>query len=188
MPRSYSIGIETTMPAVPGMKPPLKALTVVPFGMEEGGGHHIKDRRFALRIGERARFRLFQSTERKQDAPGEMLDEITAEMEELAPVEVSLPGNPGETVPVTLESLVTETGMMIHQIAAEVEGGAQANVQMAAAAQQQTLGMQQIAQAMTAIQQAMRQTLLGTRQTEQAAQGLLTLAQLLQHAIAVYRM
>jgi len=45
---------------------------------------------------------------------------------------------------------VTETGTMIHQSAAEVEGGAQANVQMAAAAQQQTLGMQQIAQAMTA--------------------------------------
>src|SRR5208282_1019308 len=62
VPRSYYIGIETAMPAVPGMKPPLKALTVVPFGMEEGGGHQIKDRRFALRIGERARFRLFQST------------------------------------------------------------------------------------------------------------------------------
>jgi molecular chaperone DnaK (HSP70) len=112
VPRSYYIGIETAMPAVPGMKPPLKALTVVPFGMEEGGGHQIKDRQFALRIGERAQFRLFQSTERKQDAPGEMLDEITPEMEELTPVEVSLPGNAGETVPVTLESLVTETGML----------------------------------------------------------------------------
>ncbi len=84
--------------------------------------------------------------------------------------------------------LVTETGMMIHQIAAEVEGGAQANVQMAAAAQQQTLGMQQIAQAITAIQQAMTQTLLGTRQTEHAAQGLHSLAQSLQQAIAVYRL
>jgi methyl-accepting chemotaxis protein len=84
--------------------------------------------------------------------------------------------------------LVTETGMIIHQIAAEVESGAQANVHMAAAAQQQTLGMQQIAQAMTAIQQAMTQTLIGTRQTEQAAQGLLALAQSLQQAIAVYRM
>ena len=28
------------------------------------------------------------------------------------PVEVSLPGNAGETVAVTLESLVTETGML----------------------------------------------------------------------------
>jgi molecular chaperone DnaK (HSP70) len=112
VPRSYYIGIETAMPAVPGMKPPLKALTVVPFGMEEGGGHQIGNRRFALRIGERAKFRLFQSTERRQDAPGEMLEEITPEMEELAPLEVSLPGNPGETVAVTLESLVTETGML----------------------------------------------------------------------------
>ena len=112
VPRSYYIGIETAMPAVPGMKPPLKALTVVPFGMEEGGGHQIKDRQFALRIGERAQFRLFQSTERKQDAPGEMIEEIAPEMEELTPVEVSLPGNAGETVAVTLESLVTETGML----------------------------------------------------------------------------
>ena len=112
VPRSYYIGIETAMPAVPGMKPPLKALTVVPFGMEEGGGHQVSDRRFALRIGERAQFRLFQSTERKDDRPGEMLEEITPEMEELTPVQVSLPGNPGETVPVTLESLVTETGVL----------------------------------------------------------------------------
>jgi molecular chaperone DnaK (HSP70) len=112
VPRSYYIGIETAMPAVPGMKPPLKALTVVPFGMEEGGGHQIKDRQFALRIGERARFRLFSSTDRKQDAPGEMIEEIVPDMEELTPVEVSLPGNPGETVAVKLESLVTETGML----------------------------------------------------------------------------
>ena len=112
VPRSYYIGIETAMPAVPGMKPPLKALTVVPFGMEEGGGYRIADRRFALRLGERAQFRLFQSTGRKQDVPGEMIDEIPPEMEELTPVEVSLPGNPGETVAVTLESLVTETGML----------------------------------------------------------------------------
>ena len=112
VPRSYYIGIETAMPAVPGMKPPLKALTVVPFGMEEGTGYQIKDRQFSLRIGDRARFRLFQSTERTADAPGEMLEEIGPDMEELTPVEVSLPGNPGETVLVTLESLVTETGML----------------------------------------------------------------------------
>jgi len=112
VPRSYYIGIETAMPAVPGMKPPLKALTVVPFGMEEGTGHQIQQRKFALRIGERARFRLFQSTDRKQDAPGEMLDDIAADMEELTPVEVALPGQPGEVVAVTLESLVTDTGML----------------------------------------------------------------------------
>jgi molecular chaperone DnaK (HSP70) len=112
VPRSYYIGIETAMPAVPGIRPPLKALTVVPFGMEEGAGYQIRDREFALRIGEHAQFRFFQSADRKDDAPGSMLDEIAPEMDELSPVEVFLPGNPGETVPVTLESLVTETGVL----------------------------------------------------------------------------
>ena len=36
VPRTYYVGIETAMPAVPGMAAPLKALTVAPFGMEEG--------------------------------------------------------------------------------------------------------------------------------------------------------
>ncbi len=35
-PRSYYIGIESALPAVPGCPPPIKALCVVPFGMEEG--------------------------------------------------------------------------------------------------------------------------------------------------------
>jgi molecular chaperone DnaK (HSP70) len=112
VPRSYYVGIETAMPAVPGLRPPIKALNVVPFGMEEGTSHQIRDREFALRVGEGAEFRFYQSVERKDDAAGSMIDEIGPEMEELAPVEVFLPGNPGETVPVTLESIVTETGML----------------------------------------------------------------------------
>ena len=112
VPRSYYIGIETAMPAVPGMRPPMKALTVVPFGMEEGTGHQLTNRQFALSIGDSAQFRFFASSERKEDPVGLMLDEIPDELEETAPVEVHLPGNPGETVPVTLESLVTETGVL----------------------------------------------------------------------------
>ena len=34
--RAYYIGIESSMPAVPGVAPPLQALCVAPFGMEEG--------------------------------------------------------------------------------------------------------------------------------------------------------
>ena len=41
-----------------------------------------------------------------------MLDEIDPAMQELAPVEVSLEGIANENVPVTVESLVTETGML----------------------------------------------------------------------------
>jgi methyl-accepting chemotaxis protein len=84
-------------------------------------------------------------------------------------------------------SLASEAGQVIHRIAVEVEGGAQANVQMAAAANQQTTGMEQIGQAMTSIQQATTQALASTRQAETAARDLHALAQSLQDTIAAYR-
>ncbi len=84
--------------------------------------------------------------------------------------------------------LASAAGEVIHRIATEVETGAQANVQIAAAAQQQTVGVEQVAQAMASIQQATTQALASTRQAERAAQDLHTLAQSLQKAIAAYRL
>jgi methyl-accepting chemotaxis protein len=84
--------------------------------------------------------------------------------------------------------LAGQAGEVIHRIAAEVENGAQANVQIAAAAQQQTTGMAQIGQAMGSIQQATIQALASTRQAERAAQDLHTLAQSLQQTITVYQL
>ena len=34
--RAYYVGVEAAMPAVPGLEPPVRALCVAPFGMEEG--------------------------------------------------------------------------------------------------------------------------------------------------------
>jgi methyl-accepting chemotaxis protein len=84
--------------------------------------------------------------------------------------------------------LAGQAGQVIHRIAAEVESGAQASIQIAAAAQQQTAGMNQIGQAMSSIAQATTQALASTRQAERAAQDLHTLAQSLQRQIAVYRL
>jgi molecular chaperone DnaK (HSP70) len=114
IPRTYYLGIESAMPAVPGMPVPVKALTVAPFGMEEGTSNELRDREFGLTVGEPAEFRFFQSAVRKNDAAGFMLDEIGEDLEELSPVEVTLPaaGNTGEFVPVTLETIITETGLL----------------------------------------------------------------------------
>lgn len=112
VPHSYYIGVEAAALAVPGRRPPLKALTVVPFGMEEGTGHEFKDRKFLLTIGKPAQFRFFQSSERTEDTPGLLLEEIDSTMQELAPVEAHLPSEAKENVQVTLESRVTETGML----------------------------------------------------------------------------
>ncbi len=112
VPRTYYVGIESAMPAVPGIPAPLKALTVAPFGMEEGTDVRIPDREFGVVVGEPAEFRFFSSAVRKDDPPGTMIDDVGDELEELSPVEVTLPGTSGEFVPVTLETVVTETGLL----------------------------------------------------------------------------
>ena len=60
-PRTYYVGIESAMPAVPGLPAPLKALCVVPFGMEEGTSAVAARPEFGLVVGEPAEFRFFSS-------------------------------------------------------------------------------------------------------------------------------
>ena len=114
VPRTYYIGIEESLPAVPFMKPPLKVLTVVPFGMEEGTTHRFASREFGLVVGEPAEFRFFVSSTRREDAAGELLERVTDELAELPAMEVTLPANAGDTgvIAATLESTVTETGLL----------------------------------------------------------------------------
>ncbi|CAN5652076.1 Hsp70 family protein [soil metagenome] len=116
-PRTYYVGIESAMPAVPGMTAPLKALCVVPFGMEEGTSASIAGREFALVVGEPAEFRFLSSTVRKGDPPGALIEDWGDDLEELGPLEVTLQpdGHADEdddVVPVTLESRVTEVGTL----------------------------------------------------------------------------
>ncbi len=83
--------------------------------------------------------------------------------------------------------LAGRAGQVITRMAREVETGAQANMQVAAAAQQQTAGMEQIGQAMGAIQQATTETLGSTLGLARAAKDLANLAQSLQQAVATYQ-
>ncbi len=112
--RTYYIGIESAMPAVPGMEAPLKALCVVPFGMEEGTEAMVPNREFGLIVGEPAEFRFLSSTIRKQDHVGDLLENWSGEIEELSPLEVTLTldGRQGAVLPVRLESRVTEIGTL----------------------------------------------------------------------------
>ena len=88
--RSYYIGIESALPAVPGFPAPLKALCVVPFGMEEGTSAPIAGREFGLSVGEPAEFRFLTSTIRKGDPPGTIIEDWGDDLEELGPLEVTL--------------------------------------------------------------------------------------------------
>jgi Hsp70 protein len=114
VPRTYYVGIETAMPSVPGLPAPLKALTVVPFGMEEGTDLRIPNREFGLVVGEPAEFRFFTSAVRKNDDVGHLIEDFGGDLQELAPMEVNLPAqqDAADVVPVSFETVVTETGML----------------------------------------------------------------------------
>ncbi|MBL8951029.1 MAG: Hsp70 family protein, partial [Myxococcaceae bacterium] len=110
--RAYYVGIESAMPAVPGMEPPVKALCVAPFGMEEGTQADVPPQQFGLVVGEPTRFRFFASSVRRDDKVGTMLED-TDELEEVSPVETTLQGKQaGALVPVNLQAAVTELGSL----------------------------------------------------------------------------
>ena len=113
-PRTYYVGIESAMPAVPGMPAPLKALCVVPFGMEEGTDAPIHGREFGLVVGEPAEFRFLSSTVRKGDQIGGIVEDWGEDIEELSPLEVTLnlDGQEDSVLPVRLETKVTELGTL----------------------------------------------------------------------------
>ncbi|CAN5425464.1 Hsp70 family protein [soil metagenome] len=114
--RSYYIGVESSMPAVPGLEPPVQALCLAPFGMEEGSEAALPAMEFGLVVGEPVRFRFFGSSVRRQDVVGTMLDAwADDELEELAEIEATLPAEGravGEVVAVKLHAKVTEAGTL----------------------------------------------------------------------------
>ncbi|HLL25945.1 MAG TPA: Hsp70 family protein, partial [Kofleriaceae bacterium] len=114
--RAYYIGIESSMPAIPGFAPPVKALCVAPQGLEEGSTVALPDDELGLVIGELSNFRFFAAAARKDDGAGALIDADTEGLVELDPVEklVEADGErkAGELVPVKLEAHVTEVGTL----------------------------------------------------------------------------
>lgn len=114
--RAYYVGIESAMPAVPGMDPEVIALCVAPFGMEEGSAATTAAEELGLVVGEPVRFRFFGSTVRRTDVVGASLERFGDELEELPPIEATLPADgrrPGDVVPVRLAASVTEVGTLL---------------------------------------------------------------------------
>ncbi|MEZ4404767.1 MAG: Hsp70 family protein [Kofleriaceae bacterium] len=114
--RAYYIGIEGAAPAIPGFPPPVKALCVAPFGMEEGTSADLPDDDLGLVVGEPTTFRFFASSSRKDDAVGALVEPDAAALVELAPVEQEIPAGgarqTGDLVPVALSAAVTEVGTL----------------------------------------------------------------------------
>jgi len=116
VPRSYYIGIESAMPTVPGVPTPMKALCVVPFGMEEGTDAQIREKEFGLVVGDDAVFHLLAAPTRKTDDTGDIIEDWSDELDEVATMETHLDASDaderGTVLPVWLESKITEVGTL----------------------------------------------------------------------------
>ncbi|MCA1796165.1 MAG: Hsp70 family protein [Geobacteraceae bacterium] len=109
--RSYYLGLQSSMPAVPGLKPRLKGVCIVPQGMEEGTEHLLEGREFGLMTGQAAEFRFFSSATRAGDEIGTEVESVD-ELEESARLEVTLEGEEQQRLPVQILSRFTELGTL----------------------------------------------------------------------------
>ncbi|OEZ63061.1 Hsp70 family protein [Duganella sp. HH105] len=114
--RAYYVAIESSMPAIPGMEPPIQALCVAPFGMEEGSEIELPNQEFGLVVGEPVQFRFFGSSVRRQDQIGDLLDfwgpDELIEMNEIQAT-LSPEGRlAGDVAQVRLHAMATESGTL----------------------------------------------------------------------------
>lgn len=111
--QSYYMAVEASMPAIPGLPMPTRALCIAPFGMEEGTRAESRDRLFNLVVGETVTFDILSSAVRQSDGVGEIIDNWEEEgIVDLTSIETRLEGDDGVLVPVTFEVRVTEIGTL----------------------------------------------------------------------------
>ncbi|HEV8245840.1 MAG TPA: methyl-accepting chemotaxis protein, partial [Polyangiaceae bacterium] len=85
-------------------------------------------------------------------------------------------------------NMVETAGQIVMELVETIKGSARSAKQIAAAAQQQAGGIEQVSTAMTGIDQSARQNVAAIKQTETASQTLSDITQQLQKTTARYRM
>ena len=114
--QSYYLGVESAIPAIPGFKPPIKALCVAKQGTEEGTILDVPERTFAIRIGKTAEFKFFKSNCRRDDNFGEIFEDMDETFEDTSSLRLELEAyegmKPGDIIDVKLQVAITEIGTL----------------------------------------------------------------------------
>ena len=116
--RSYFIGVEESRPAIPGMPVPMRAICIVPYGMEEGSEAVLEGCEFALILGQKAHFHFMSCNsmflpDNSTAIMGSVVRSWKKDLHELHPIESFMEGNKNENiVKVKLLSKVTELGTL----------------------------------------------------------------------------
>lgn len=116
---NYYIGVASPMPAIPGMPPPIDAICVAPFGLEEGSDEQMLPNEFSLVVGELVHFRFFQSQKSEAELLGKAISSFSlAQLNELNPLSIQLDEGhyaKGEMVRVYVTAQVTDLGLLLLQ-------------------------------------------------------------------------
>ncbi|AEF54655.1 Hsp70 family protein [Marinomonas posidonica] len=116
---NYYIGVASPMPAIPGMPPPVDAICVAPFGLEEGSAEQMLPNEFSLVVGEPVHFRFFQSQISEAEPLGKVVSSFAlAQLSELSPLSIQLDEGhyaKGEMVRVYVTAQVTDLGLLLLQ-------------------------------------------------------------------------
>lgn len=114
---NYYIGVESPMPAIPGMAAPVDAVCIAPFGLDEGSEEQMLSSEFALVVGEQVDFRFFQSKTTDVAELGNTVNAFSlASLNELGKIQVCLDAGhyqEGDMVRVILSSQVTDLGVLL---------------------------------------------------------------------------
>jgi molecular chaperone DnaK (HSP70) len=119
--KTYYVGIAASIPAVPGIPAPTKALCIAPFGMEEGSHETLEEQEFTLMVGAPAKFDFLASM-RHDHRSGMVIDDWQGEIQAIAEIETTLDGEQGSVIPVTLEVMVTEVGTLALWCVSKADG------------------------------------------------------------------
>ena len=110
--KTYYIEVASSMPAIPGIPLPTKAVCAAPFGMEEGSIIQISEKQYMLTLGEDVSFNLLASSGKSSEIPGTTIEDFEGNLEEVTEIETFLDGEKGEQIPVVLEIHATEIGTL----------------------------------------------------------------------------
>ena len=117
LPANYYIGVESPMPAIPGMAPPVDAICIAPFGLDEGSEEQMLSSEFCLVVGQHVDFRFFQSKHTDVAELGSSINAFSlSSLKELGKIQVCLDAGhyqDGDMVRVIISSRVTELGLLL---------------------------------------------------------------------------
>ena len=108
--RSYYIGLESNAMAVPGLKPKLQGLCVLPQGSEEGSAFMLEEQEFALWGGDEVKFQLFSSDGRAD--LGSLVTDAERNLEAVSELSCQIDDQGEGPIPVFLQSDFDETGKL----------------------------------------------------------------------------